>query len=261
MVFPIGDLNPTRRTPFVTIVFIAVNIAVFALLQPKGGTCAEASFVFRFAAIPDELLTLEQLSAAEYQAMGLGTCVIGAKSVLLSLLSAMFLHGSWPHLLGNMLFLWVFGNNVEDRLGHSAFVLFYGAGGIAATYAFALLNRDVTAPLLGASGAIAAVLGAYLILFPHARVRVYSPFPLYLLLWLLAGRMRLFLLVFAIIEIPAFIALGFWFYYQVLSATSIVDPGVAFEAHVGGFLAGVLLVLLWQRIAAGRHPVVATARW
>lgn len=149
------------------------------------------------------------------------------KSPPLSVLTAMFLHGSWLHLLGNMLFLLIFGNNIEDRLGHVRFAVFYVVCGYAAAYGFAYLNADSADPLIGASGAIAGVLGAYLVLYPRARVWVLVPF-----------------LVFLPLRLPAWLVLGFWFALQAVysSGGGVSTAGtVAYEAHVVGFLVGMLL--------------------
>jgi membrane associated rhomboid family serine protease len=159
------------------------------------------------------------------------------KSPALSVLTAMFLHGGWLHLLGNMLFLLIFGNNVEDRMGHVRFALFYVVCGYAAGYGFAVLNADSSDPLIGASGAIAGVLGAYLVLYPKARVWVLVPF-----------------LVFLPLRLPAWLVLGFWFVLQAFysSGEGVSTAGtVAYAAHVVGFLAGMLLA--WP-LKAGTPP-------
>jgi membrane associated rhomboid family serine protease len=244
-VLPIGDVNPARRRGWVTGVLVAINVAVFLLLQPRGG-CEEAAFLFRWAAIPAELTGLDQLSEGQ-AAEVIGSCAaaIGEKSVLASVVTAMFLHGSLVHLGGNMVYLLVFGNNVEDRLGHLRFLGFYLGGGAVATAAFAVLNLGSSTPLLGASGAVAAVLGAYVLLYPRARVHAIAGFPLYLVSILPGIAMRSWFLIAAIITVPAWLILGGWFVLQVLaSAEPAVDSGVAYSAHVAGFLAGVVLLLL-----------------
>lgn len=256
MVIPVGDVNPTRRRPVLTITFVVANVLVFLLVQPRTGGCAELQFLYRWAAVPEELLSLRQLDAGIFREP-VARCLadMGEKSVLLSAVTAMFLHANVGHLLGNMLFLWVFGNNVEDVLGRVQFVVFYVVGGLVATYAFALLNADAVTPLLGASGAVAAVLGAYLILFPRARVRTYVPFPLYLLTFLIGARIVLWLFFFAVVELPAWLVLGFWFLLQLgASASAVAGGGVAFEAHVAGFVAGIVLVLLLGGVRRRRAP-------
>ncbi len=260
MVLPVADDNPTRRRAFVTGALVIANIATYFLLEPTGGGCQELAFLWRWAAVPRELLSLTQLpDAVLSQTLGRCAALVGQKSVIVSAFTAMFLHANLTHLLGNMLFLWVFGNNVEDRLGHGRFVVFYVVGGLVATYAFAVVNASAVTPLLGASGAIAAVLGAYLVLFPRARVHTYVPFPLYLLAPIVPGaRIAGWFLIFAIVTLPAFVVLGLWFVLQVFSSSNpAAGEGVAYVAHVGGFLAGIVLVWL---LADGRAARGATGR-
>lgn len=248
MVIPIHDRNPVRRTAYVTYGLIAVNFAVF-LLGPTasltgGGSpqqaCAQQRYFFEHGSIPYELLHNRQLTAAQeppFQIttnLGHALCTFGQlphKIPALSVLTAMFIHAGWLHLLGNMLFLYVFGNNVEDRLGRFHFLLFYLAGGYIATYAFALLNPTALSPLVGASGAIAAALGAYLYLYPRAKVTSLVPF-----------------LFFLPLRFPAWAVLGSWFILQLPSVQHFLgvptDDTVAYMAHVAGFTAGFLYVLL-----------------
>ncbi|MER6677007.1 rhomboid family intramembrane serine protease [Streptomyces sp. NPDC000983] len=245
MVIPVHDVNPVRGTPWVTYGLIAANVLVF-LAMP--GTLAEIgesqlsqvcrlhAFLDHWAAVPQELVHDRMRRVVPTGEVGVGAqgpgCVVGEpgydKSPVLSVFTAMFLHGGWLHLLGNMLFLMIFGNNVEDRMGHVRFLLFYVVCGYAAGYGFALLNADSTDPLIGASGAVAGVLGAYLVLYPRARVWVLVPF-----------------LVFLPLRLPAWIVLGFWFGLQaVYSSGEGVAPEagtVAYTAHVVGFVAGMLL--------------------
>jgi membrane associated rhomboid family serine protease len=159
----------------------------------------------------------------------------------------MFLHGGWLHLIGNMLYLWIFGDNVEDRVGHVRFVVLYFAGGIAAALAQVYIAPDARIPMVGASGAIAAVLGAYLVLYPHARVYTLIP------------------LLFGIIAVPAVLYLGFWFVLQLISGVSSIGAsqqgGVAFFAHVGGFVSGIVLVKVLDRGPASLPPHVPMRRW
>ncbi|MFA9428571.1 rhomboid family intramembrane serine protease [Egicoccus sp. AB-alg2] len=263
-VLPIGDVNPTRRRAVVTWTFIAINIAVFAYQATLAG-CEQFRFVYRWAAIPQELLTGRALSDPELQAV-LGECAAGGvdKSVLVSAITAMFLHGSLGHLVGNLLFLGIFGNNVEDRLGRRRFVGFYLAGGLAATAGHVFFNAAGVAaltPLVGASGAIAAILGAYLVMFPRARVFTIVPFPLYLLALVLPKvRIRTWLLFFAIVAMPAWLLLAGWLALQYVAVRSPVTDAVAYEAHIAGFLVGLVLVLLLDRGRQRRgqepfHPV------
>ncbi|MFS8197331.1 rhomboid family intramembrane serine protease [Streptomyces sp. CWNU-52B] len=245
MVIPVHDVNPARRTPYVTYVLIAVNFVVFlatpgvasSLTGESGAAqlCHLQAFLDHWAAVPRELIHGQTPTAVPTGAVGVGPggpgCVVGPpgydKSPPLSVLTSMFLHGGWVHLLGNMLFLMIFGNNIEDRLGHVRYALFYVACGYAAAYGFALVNAGSGDPLIGASGAIAGVLGAYLVLYPRARVWVLVPF-----------------LIFLPLRLPAWIVLGFWFGLQAVysSGTGVSAAGtVAYVAHVVGFLTGMLL--------------------
>ncbi|MER7052748.1 rhomboid family intramembrane serine protease [Streptomyces sp. NPDC000351] len=245
MVIPVHDVNPARRTPWVTYALILANVLVF-LFTPgmtgsatgEGGlaqTCHLQAFLDRYAAVPQELLQHRMPRLVPTGETGVGPrgpgCVIGPpdydKSAELSVLTAMFLHGGWLHLLGNTLFLCIFGNNVEDRLGHLRYLLFYGVCGYASAYGFALTDSSSTTPLIGASGAIAGVLGAYLTLYPKARVWVLVPF-----------------LFFLPLRLPAWIVLGLWFVLQALysAGRGVSEAGtVAYVAHVAGFAVGMLL--------------------
>ncbi|WP_037684151.1 rhomboid family intramembrane serine protease [Streptomyces griseus] len=245
MVIPVHDVNPVRRTPWVTYALIAANVFVFLIMPGLAGSvagdsslaqlCHLQAFLDHYAAVPQELIHHQMPRVVPTGEVAVGShgpgCVVGApgydKSPALSVLTAMFLHGSWLHLLGNMLFLLIFGNNIEDRLGHVRFAVFYVACGYAAAYGYALANSDSTAPLIGASGAIAGVLGAYLVLYPKARIWVLVPF-----------------LIFLPLRLPAWIVLGFWFGLQAVysSGQGISEAGaVAYLAHVVGFLAGMLI--------------------
>ena len=255
MVLPVHDVNPTRRTPVVTYLLIAVNVVVF-LISPVatyvvGGTsaaqqCRQIAFFDKYAAEPKEVLTNRQQPQAATGKVASQDGKLGCvgqspppfhKSPFLSVLSAMFLHGGWLHLLGNMLFLYVFGNNVEDRLGRLKYLVFYQFCGYAATYGFSLFSPDSTQPLVGASGAIAGVLGAYLVLFPRARV------------WSL-----LTFFFFLPVRLPAWIVLGSWFVLQYLyfRGAGVADgSGVAYGAHVVGFVVGAALV--WRLRGSARR--------
>jgi membrane associated rhomboid family serine protease len=231
MAIPIGDLNPTRRRGGVTLLLIAINVGVFLFFQPwNGGVCEQSAFYAEWAAIPREIVEQEPLTQPELDTSVDPRCGIRAspgKSVVLSVLVAMFLHGGWMHLLGNMLYLFVFGDNVEDRLGHLQFLGFYLVCGIIATVGFAVVNPTSTTTLVGASGAIAGVLGGYLVMYPTASVRVFIP-PFFFL------------------PLPAIIVLGGWFVLQ-LYANNIAGQagaGVAYFAHVAGFVAGIVIALL-----------------
>ncbi len=256
MVLPIRDENPTRRTPWVTYLLILINVVVFfsepiSRLAVSGDppltqACQQEAYFRRWSAIPKELTTNKPLPDTFGPAVPPDSCervpVTYDKTPALSVLYAMFLHGGWLHLLGNMLFLYVFGNNVEDRLGRLAFLAFYLACGYVATYVFAFANASSLATLVGASGAIAGVLGAYLILFPRARVLSLVPF-----------------LLFIPLRLPAWIVLGSWFVIQYMySRGTAMAPGsdVAYLAHVAGFIAGVVGMLLARRRLAPAHPTI-----
>ncbi len=259
MVLPIRDLNPTRRVPHVNWLFIAVNIAVFAWQSLGLADCDQDRFIYRFAAIPREMLSLSQLSPGTAEQV-LGACASPSmtKIIALSVVTSMFLHGSLLHLAGNMLFLFVFGDNVEDRLGPVRYVLFYVTGGILAAVAYAVTQPGSAVPLVGASGAVAAILGAYLILYPSARVLTYVPFPLYLVALIIPGvRIRLWLVVFAIVKMPAWLLLLGWLALQVVAVGSTSAGMVAYEAHIAGFLAGIALLLLLdrRRLRRGQQPL------
>jgi len=245
MVIPVHDENPVRRTPWVTYLLIAANFVVL-LLTPAAQTtgvqevtlaqlCQQEAFFDQYAAIPSELTSNEPLPLVPTGQVGVGPtgpgCALQAptyeKLPLLSVLFSMFLHAGWLHLLGNMLFLWVFGNNVEDRFGHLGYALFYVLCGYAATYGFALANADLAEPLVGASGAVAGVLGAYLALYP--RVKVWSLVPF---------------LLFIPLRLPVWLVLGLWFVIQWVYSVGIAvsEAGaVAYLAHVIGFVVGYLI--------------------
>jgi membrane associated rhomboid family serine protease len=233
MVIPLGDHNPTRIRPWVTWLLVALNLATFIGLQPWGRPeCAQQAFYLRWAAVPAELTEGEPLSPEEVAAVSDPACALSAtpgKPVYLTVLTSMFLHAGWLHLLGNMLYLWIFGNNIEDRLGHVRYLLFYLAAGLVATVAFVLPNAGNISTLVGASGAIAGVLGAYLVMFPRAHVTVAVPF-----------------LLFFITRMPAFLVLGLWFLLQVqgLREPLLEGGGVAYLAHAAGFVFGILGALL-----------------
>lgn len=255
---PIGDVTPTSRRAGVVWLLTLANLAIFLVVQLPLEGCAQQQLIYRYAAIPRELTTLTPLAPSELEAL-LGSCAEGApaKNIPLSLLTSLFLHGGLAHLLGNLLYLVVFGNNVEDRLGHARFVLFYAVGGAAATLAYTALRPGSTVPLIGASGAIAGVLGAYLVLHPSARILTLVPFPLYVLAWLLPGiRMVRWWVVFAVLTLPAWLLLGGWFVLQFNASQTPTGDQIAYEAHVGGFLAGILLLFVLDswRSRHGRTP-------
>ena len=227
MVLPLGDDNSLRRTtPYVTWMFIAINALVWFIQLSSG-----EPFTNGYSTVPYEITHGVDLAGIfNIHAQGQTFAIHLYPSphpVYLTLLSAMFMHGSWLHILGNMLYLWIFGDNIEDLLGHGRYVVFYLVCGIAASLAQVFFSPNSYIPSLGASGAIAGVLGAYAIKFPRNRVRV--------------------LMVRVVTQLPALVVLGFWILLQVFSqvATPAGEAsGVAYMAHIGGFVAGVVLVLL-----------------
>jgi len=234
MLIPVYDKNPVRRPPIVTYTLITLCTAVFLLgplsgFTPSYGTghrlvCAQADYFARWGVIPSELLHGRLPPAALGLPAGCPLPHAFPRVPFLSVLTAMFLHAGWLHLIGNMLFLYVFGDNVENRMGRLRFALFYLAAGYLATYGFALAHPRDTQSLVGASGAISGALGAYLYLYPRARVTSVFPF-----------------LFFVPLRFPAWLVLGFWFVLQWLAAQSAGSgPGVAYLAHVVGFTFGFL---------------------
>jgi membrane associated rhomboid family serine protease len=259
VVIPVHDENPLRRTPWVTYALVAANVIIF-LLTPAARTtgmeavtatqlCQDEAFYDHYAAIPHELVTNKQLPLVPTGEVGVGAsgpgCVVSRppyeKLPFLSVLYSMFLHGGWIHLLGNMLFLWIFGNNVEDRFGHLGYALFYLVCGYIAAYGFAVVNSGSSEPLVGASGAIAGVLGAYLALYP--RVRVWSLVPF---------------LFFIPLRLPVWLVLGLWFALQWAYAVgfAVSEAGsVAYLAHVFGFVAGYIIAWPFRRPSQPRYQV------
>jgi membrane associated rhomboid family serine protease len=230
MVLPVRDRLPTSRTPWANRLLLLANLLVFVLAEPWDGTvCQQEAFFLEYAAIPAEITAGEPLDAAEVAASTTPACnlePIPDKPVYLALMTAMFLHAGWAHLLGNLLFLWIFGDNVEDRFGHLRYLGFYLLCGVVATLAFVIPAWDSPVSLVGASGAIAGVLGSYFVLFPHSRITVIIP-PLFFLPF----RLR------------AVIVLGMWFVFQLLEVQidEMAGGGVAYLAHVAGFIAGIVL--------------------
>lgn len=256
---PLRDENPVRTTPVVTWLIVAACVAAFLLWQPSplSSTDEDLTFNLRHAAIPCELVQGEPLSLDEVvatfrlgddEACGAGSPASppfdAGKNPWLSVVVSMFLHGDLIHLGGNLLFLWVFGNNIEDRLGKIGFPLFYLAGGIVATTAHVAASPSSTVPVVGASGAIAAVMGAYLVWFPNARVRTV-----------------VIMLLITVVDVRAKWVLAFWFVLQFFT-----DPnqGVAWVAHVGGFVFGVVVALLARGLGPPRPatlPRAGAGRW
>ncbi|HEX2339790.1 MAG TPA: rhomboid family intramembrane serine protease [Vicinamibacterales bacterium] len=209
---PIRDVIPSRTTPLVTVLIILINAAVF-LYQQTLGEAELTAFVYRYALVP---VTFS----------------------LPAVLTSMFMHGDWMHFLGNMWFLWIFGDNVEDRVGHGRFVPFYLLCGAAAALAQVWISPASRVPMVGASGGIAGVMGAYFVMFPHSRVLTLVPIFFFI----------------ELIEVPAIFFLGIWFLLQFLSGVTSLGVaraqdvgGVAFWAHVAGFVAGVIWIFVFRR--------------
>lgn len=234
--FPIGDDNSDRTiTPIVNYAFIGINILVFLFLQQLGGNDA---FTYAFSLVPKEIMTGEDIVGsigirdATGQVIGTLQHFPTPLPVYFNFLSSMFMHGSIMHILGNMMFLFVFGDNLENLLGHIRYTVFYLFCGFAAAAAQIVLETDSLIPMLGASGAISGVLGGYLLLFPRRRVRA---------------------IIFNFLtEVPAFVALGLWIVYQIV--LGFLAPagtgGVAYAAHIGGFVAGLVTIKIF---AIGRR--------
>lgn len=244
---PIHDENPTRRFSYLTVALILINVGAF-FLQPGLGSASPdlLRFFYRWALVPWEVtrghpVTAEALSSIGIVAQGCSGICFPEKSVYLSIVTSMFLHGDFLHIGGNMLFLWIFGNNIEDVLGRVRFILFYLATGTAAALAHVAINADSLQPTVGASGAVSGILGAYLVLFPHARITT----------------LMLFLFI-QVVRLPAIVVLGIWFLSQFLIAAQqplTGGGGVAWMAHVGGFIAGAILILPFRgRILRRRVP-------
>lgn len=244
MLFPIADDNQGRTTtPVVNYVLIAINILVFVFLQGVG---SNEKFTYAYSTVPKEIITGRDISSEdrilEHPVTGQLVQISGLQPTLipvyLTLITSMFMHGGIAHIFGNMLFLWIFGDNIEDRLGHVRYIIFYLVCGVLAglahvltTVVFAGNEASLLIPSLGASGAISGVLGGYLLLFPTRRVMV-------IISWFVTA-------------VPAFIAIGLWFVFQVISGLGVLGSGsraggVAYGAHIGGFIAGLALIKVFE---------------
>ncbi len=234
---PLFDRNPTRRTPVVTLGIMAINVLVFLYMLFLKETDLDI-FTYRFSVIPWEVVHGSQLPAvALREIFSYPIAAVPSKQVYLALFTSMFLHGGWLHILGNMLYLWIFGNNVEDVMGHIPFLFFYLFCGLFGTMVhIAFYSKSIT-PLLGASGAISGVLGAYLLLYPRA--------------WIYT------LFFFFIVPIPAFVVLGFWIllqFFQGLTAFATgMSTGTAWFAHLGGVSMGVIITVVFYPVLRRRR--------
>ena len=250
MIFPIGDDNTGRTTtPIVNYALIAINIMVFVFLQGLG---SNDGFTYAFSTVPQEIVTVQDIDRPVSIKDPVSGNPVGRIdlqptpiSVYLTLLTSMFMHGGLAHLFGNMLFLWIFGDNVEDDLGHGRYLAFYLVTGLLASLAHVFttvaFGGNPFIPSLGASGAISGVLGGYLVLHPHRRVKVIM--------------MRM------LTEVPAYVAVGLWFVFQLISGIGLLGDssqtgGVAYAAHIGGFIAGLILVKIF---AVGRRRAATPA--
>ena len=250
MVFPLYDDNSDRTTtPVVNYVLIAINILVFVFFQQLG---SNERFTYAFSTVPQEIVTGRDVETPDRvvsePVTGQRVLIPGLQptpiSVYVTLLTSMFMHGGFAHIFGNMLFLWIFGDNVEHRMGHVRYLVFYLVCGVLASLAHVITSvmlatnaSSLLVPSLGASGAISGVLGAYIVLHPHRRVTVIL--------------FRFFT------DVPAYVAIGIWFAFQLISGLGILGGGsemggVAYAAHIGGFIAGLLLVKIFT---LGRQPV------
>jgi membrane associated rhomboid family serine protease len=245
MIFPIGDDNSDRTTtPIFTYLLIAINVLVFVFFQ---GATGDNQFTASFATVPEEIRTGQDVSGPVKITVGTQEGVIRLgetpSPVYITLLTSMFMHGGWMHLLGNMLFLWIFGDNLEHVMGRIRYLIFYLATGLIASLAHVFstfaFGDNPYIPSLGASGAISGIMGGYLLLFPKRQVRVII--------------MRM------LTSVPAIVAVGLWFVLQLVQAFGVISAGpqsgggVAFMAHIGGFIAGLVLVKLFT-IGRGAQP-------
>jgi membrane associated rhomboid family serine protease len=238
MLMPVGDDNRDRRIqPLINYLFIALNIFVFVFFQGLG---TNEKFTYTFSTVPVEIITGKDIvtddqiyedpsTGDKYNIPGLQSTPL---SVYITLLTSMFMHGGLAHIFGNMLYLWIFGDNIENRIGHLRYLIFYLLCGLIASLAHVftsvLFESNLLIPSLGASGAISGVLGGYMMLFPTRRVRV--------------------IMFYQLVDVPAIFAIGIWFVFQLISGIGMLggaESGVAYGAHIGGFLAGFLLVKLF----------------
>ena len=244
--FPIKDDNPHFLTPVVTYGLIAANALVWVLVQGLGSEPQLVKSVCELGLVPGELL--QRVPAGTLVPMGSVGCVTEPTQSWHTVLTSMFLHGGWLHLIGNMWFLWIFGNNVEDSMGHVRFAVFYPICGLVASALQVASQPDSPIPIVGASGAIGGVMGAYVVLYPRVRVH------LLLVLGFYVTR----------VVVPAIFMLGYWFVLQLLQGSVSIGReggGVAFWAHVGGFAAGAVLIRLFRNPQLlARHPHHGWAR-
>ncbi len=239
--FPIRDDNPPILTPYATYIIVAVNVAAWVLVQGMGTEPILSGSVCRFGLIPGELLHIVPAGARVPIGRDM-VCMISDSPSWFTPLTAMFMHGGWMHIIGNMWFLWIFGNNVEDAMGPGRFIVFYLLCGLAAAAMQISADPSSPIPMVGASGAIGGVMGAYIMLYPRVHVHM-----LFILI--------IYVTTFAV---PAWMMLGYWFLLQLVSGFASYGQqggGVAFWAHIGGFVAGGVLIFLFRdKELLARHP-------
>ncbi len=248
--FPYRDENPTELTPIVTIGIIVANLAVWLLVQGAGTSPALARSVCELGLVPGDLLG-RLPEGTQFRVGPQSVCVITSGVPWYTVFTSMFMHGGWFHLIGNMWFLWIFGNNIEDSMGHTRFAVFYLVVGVVAAVAQIASGPSSAVPMVGASGAVSGVMGAYLILYP--RVRIHT--------------LIFFGLIFTV-AVPAYLMLLYWFLLQLLGGLPAIggaqEGGVAFAAHLGGFIAGVALIKLFtnpELVAKHTRPRVEVGTW
>jgi len=231
-VFPYKDENPTERPAVITGAIIIANVLAFILVQGAGAQGPLVRSVCDLGLIPGEVLQSVKPGSGIALAPGMA-CLVGTAPKYWTVLTSMFMHGGWLHLIGNMVFLWVFGNNIEDVMGHGKFLIFYLLCGVVAAATQTFVSPHSLVPMVGAPGAISGVLGAYILLYPNVRVHTLILLPFFI----------------TTVALPAWVMLGYWILIQVLSGlgslSEIEKGGVAFFAHVGGFIAGLVLVKLF----------------
>ena len=227
---PYRDENPTVRTPILTWTIVAANVAVWLLVQGGGAEGPLVQSVCKLGLIPAELLQRAEPGALKKLGEG-AFCTLGGGRQVEHLFTSMFLHGSWMHIIGNMWFLWIFGNNVEDSMGKLRFAVFYVLCGLGAAAAQVAGSPNSMVPMVGASGAIGGVMGAYVILYPRVRVFTFVPLGFFM----------------TSVALPAWVMLGYWMLLQLLGTLGGAEAGVAFWAHIGGFAAGAVLIKLFAR--------------
>ena len=227
--FPIRDENPQLMVPYVTYALIAINVVCWGVVQGLGSDPALMRSICQFGLIPADLFGSVDLAQANRQLV----CPVIGENRWFTVLTSMFMHGGWMHIIGNMWFLWIFGDNVEDAMGRARFAIFYVLCGLAAAAAQMLANPSSPVPMVGASGAIGGVMGAYVVLYPRVHVHLFVFLGFYATTF----------------AVPAMLMLGYWIVVQILGGFNSIDAtggGVAFWAHIGGFVAGAVLVWLFK---------------